>query len=82
MVLCKTCGKDNIFDFGCTECDSCSRKRYAVKDGKEIYGHITTLMKECDISFKQAIEIIKIVNLHEISEGLSDIRKAVYDIGE
>ena len=82
MAKCKTCGENKFINFGRSECESCTRKRYAVKDGKETHDHITALMKECNIPFEQALEIIKIVNLHDILEELSDIRKAVYAIGE
>lgn len=82
MTRCETCGKNKFIDFGRSECESCTRKRYAVKDGKEIYGHIAALMKECNIPFEQALEIIKIVNLHDILEELERVTKAVYAIEE
>ncbi|MEG2056830.1 MAG: hypothetical protein RRZ84_02830 [Romboutsia sp.] len=82
MAQCKTCGKTDSYCFNNSDCKTCQTRKLVIKDGKEIYEHITILMKECNISFEQSLEIIKLVNLHEVSEGLDYLTKAVYAIGE
>ncbi|CEO25110.1 hypothetical protein [Paraclostridium sordellii] len=77
-MKCKICGEDRLNSFGYSKCDSCSRKERVLKEGKEVFDHISILMNDCNITFEQAFEILKLCKLDDISFNLEEIKKSVY----